>query len=192
MTTRMLLIAVMVLGATGIATAQSGVDPFEGAGVTADSGTIFPATAMFSLTGGGTGEDGTTTIFNNGGGVHFVEFQTASPVTISGVTAYTASDGNVSDGFRGTSFFDIFVDLDVNGSFETNLASGNPVDDGTGATFSFSPITGSRFRAEFTGDGPRVRELDAIAFVPEPGSMSLAAIGAASLLLFLRRRASRL
>ena len=168
--------------------AQGGTDPFENATILSDNGTIsgLPAAAMFNVSGGGAGEDGSTTIFNKLDGDHSVNFQTASPVTINAVTLYNAADGNSENGFRGISKFQLFADLDLDNSFETTLIGGyDPTDDGVGDNIPFSTVTAQRFQAVFTGNGPRIRELDAVA-APEPSSLGV--IGLISLGLAARRR----
>lgn len=171
----------------------SNTDLFEGAVVTAvdaarggdEPGDIFLGGPDADLVEVG----GSSYIFGDQSptqGVDFIEFNTADPVSITGINLIVLSD---DESFRATSSFSLLADVDNDNSYETTLVSGvNPVDNRTDNLYDFADVTASRFRAEFTrvNGGPRVIELDAIA-VPEPTALSLAGLGALGLLTRRRR-----
>lgn len=118
---------------------------------------------------------------NPAGFTHWLEWTTPAPVTIGGYNLFANSDENPSyPGARGFSSFRLLVENSTTHVYEL-VDTFSPGTTDYYGTFSrsFAPVTGDRFRAEFiqtaTPDngyvqGPRIRELDAVA-VPEPSSI---------------------
>jgi hypothetical protein len=112
------------------------------------------------------------------GTIHWLEWTTPSPVTVVGYNLFANSDNNPSyPGARGFSNFRLLVQNPTTLSYDLvdSFATGS-LDYDLVFSRNFAPVTGDHFRAEFTQtasadngyvQGPRVRELDAIA-VPEP------------------------
>jgi len=133
-------LAVLCLASGALpALAQSSTDAFNFENITIDSSSStldgFEIGAIFGATV--TGEDGTRTIFVNGDGTpgpNFVVFTIAAPVTLSGVTLYTISDGGAEDASRGTDGFFLTADINNDNAFDAGtegLVSGvNPLDTG--------------------------------------------------------------
>lgn len=118
-----------------------------------------------------------------------LDFTTNGPVTLTGIALSTGADTG-EDGYRGTSLFRFFADVNNNGfGDDLPLISANPTDDNQFDFLYFtSSVTASSFRAEFTASsvgGPRVLEIDAL--VPEPDAIALLMIGGAGLLRRRRR-----
>lgn len=176
-------------------------DVSQGATVTAHSGVFFgDIRGMFGHTS--IGPEPQNTLFSDGqppGFTHFVEWQSASPIILSGYHLMAADDSSATAGDRGFTAFRLFAfDGSGFGLIDTfnptsNPYPGNVVD----ITRPVGPLTAQRFRAEFdqfgpqfNGSGPRILELDAVAVavVPEPGSILLAAV--LGTLALRRRRAA--
>ncbi len=110
------------------------------------------------------------------GTVHFVEWQTPTPVTISNFKLFAHRDGDTSD--RSFNRFTLFAKDLVTGNFETlsELSSANPYADtpcnldppvSLEVSINVPTTTAQEFRAEFeqfaspsSPSGPRVLELD--------------------------------
>jgi hypothetical protein len=132
------------------------------------------------------------------GFTHFVEWDSASVISISGYQLVAADDSCCTAGDRGFTEFRLFVFDPISTSFQlvdtfnpaSNPYPGNLVD----VTRSFASVSAQRFRAEFDQfasggfPGPRIVELDAVV-APEPSSGLMCALGASALGLF--RRSSR-
>jgi hypothetical protein len=117
---------------------------------------------------------------NPAGFTHRLEWSTPSPVTLVGYNLFANSDQNPSyPGARGFSSFRLLVENPTTQAFDL-VDTFSPGATDYYETFSrtFASVTGDRFRAEFIQtasadngyvQGPRIRELDAVA-VPEPSS----------------------
>lgn len=148
--------------------------------------------------GGSGGVEAPHTLFSDGlpvGSMDFINFQTATPVALTGYAAILADDsddpGNPGNPNRGSISFSLFRSPDNSFSALT-LISTTPLPPSYAANFgsnaiqitdTFTPVTAQFFRLEVTrttGGGPRIRELDGIGSpVPEPASAILLALGAA-------------
>jgi len=193
---------------------MSADDPWnisQGASVITNSA-VHSASAITNMFGGSGGyAEATNTLFTDShqaGYVHWVEWQTISPITLTGFNLVASHDGGSRDANeRGFSQFTLYAW--VNGDWQTlyNYCPSNPYGGGvnyTGANVlelyaDVTPTLAQKYRAEFVqyGDrtasakGPRVWELDGYCnpTVPEPMSIILAALGLSSLAALRRRRA---
>jgi hypothetical protein len=189
------------------ASAQSTTDVFNGATVTNTSPLLecCGGSASGNLFGGTGGVEAPNLLFADQSGtsqgfIQFVEFTIPALPADTGVAAatlYAQSDEGTENGNRNTSGFRLLADADANGTFETVLVPLIDPLDNTGATptntYAFAPTAATAYRAEFTkggGSGSRLVELDAITGpIPEPGTVSLLALGGLGLLARRRRRA---
>jgi hypothetical protein len=189
-------------------------DVSQGATVTSDSGILqhdysFDVRDMFGGTFGTT-EVGNT-IFsydsNTTDSLHFVEWQTASPITLQSFNLVSAHDGDANG--RGFSKFTL---LAKPGSSWVELYEYSPTNPyGGGVNYLGSnylelnagvpETTAQAFRAEFIQygrqhidrpeiDGPRIVELDGYGeVIPEPATLCLFGIGLLGLAGFRKKRA---
>jgi hypothetical protein len=147
------------------------------------------------------------TLFGNqqsAGFVHFVEWQTPTPIRLDSFKLYAIHDGAPSDANqRGFSRFNLLAKNPTTQDFEL-IYTFEPTNPYTiiGPNFllvdaSVTPTIAQDFRAEFVqfGDsspsqrGPRVVELDGFGVVPAPGALVVALMGAVpGATLLLRRR----
>lgn len=162
-----------------------------------------PAENTFGGTGG---VEGVHTLFADGApaeSIDFINFQTGSPIELTGYTATLADDSdnpaNPGDPNRGSTSFSLFVSPDATFaapvlisttpllmSYSTNYGT-----NGILITDSFAPVIGEFFRIEITratAGGPRIREVDGVGtVVPEPASGALLALAAFGLAMRQRR-----
>jgi hypothetical protein len=160
---------------------------------------------MFGATEGSV-ESGNTLFGNQqlAGFVHFVEWQTPTPIRLDSFKLYAIHDGAPSDANqRGFSRFNLLARNPTTQDFEL-IYTFQPTNPYTviGPNFllvdtSVTPMIAQDFRAEFVqfGDssptqrGPRVVELDGFGVVPAPGALLVALMGAVpGATLLLRRR----
>jgi hypothetical protein len=134
------------------------------------------------------------------GFVHFVEWRTASPVTIGSFKLHAAADGNPTFQ-REIARFRLLAKSSGSTGFDLTLFDvtlDRPYTYLDAATYlliqaTISPVTAQQFRAEFFDvggtpfGGPRVIELDGFAPVPEPTVMALLMSGAVVIWRFRRQ-----
>jgi hypothetical protein len=120
----------------------------------------------------------TDTLFADGNNepfTHYVEFSTASPVTVSEIRLFAGGDGPFFSYQREFNSFTLKAKGSGSSTYNLTLATLTPthpytfVDADTALVLdaTFSPVTAQHFRAEFTQydsgtdfEGPRVVELD--------------------------------
>jgi hypothetical protein len=158
---------------------------FGGTEINFGNGSLEPGTAFLEDAG------------RSAGFVHFVEFESAAPIRLTGYHLLAGDDNASNPGDRGFTEFRLYA---FNaGSFQlidsftpaSNPYPGNSVD----VTSAFAAVEAQLFRAEFVqfandnGPGPRIIELDAIATpVPEPGTLAMILAGGTMFLLVRRRK----
>jgi hypothetical protein len=149
------------------------------------------------------------------GTVHFVEWQTAAPVTVRSFVLFAGHDGPPSRPNttleRAITDFKLYAFDSANNTFDnllydfhpSNPYSSTPTPSGAILEFSGDDLalaanvpetTAQRFRAEFTQSSsqlaPRIIELDGFATaVPEPPAIALVATAAITAMGFATRRA---
>ncbi|MFA5110448.1 MAG: VPLPA-CTERM sorting domain-containing protein [Desulfobaccales bacterium] len=157
----------------------------------------FGPTRTFGYSGA-EGDSNYNTIFADGqtaGEVKYIEWHTATDITLYGVNLFASLDWNYGDPGRAISNFSLSYSLDQGQSwipiidnFATLVGQNDQgrytVADlfwarGLAAGFSFAPVTASYFQAGFTQlttSGARICELDAVV-VPLPGAVWLLGSG---------------
>lgn len=158
-----------------------------GSVVTATSGLLFGSgNAMFGASDDVI-EDGRTQLFADyqpAGFLHYIEWQTASPISLTGYTLFAGVDGG-GVGNRAFTEFRLLVYVDASLSYQTVdsfTVTDLPPNYLGGETRTFAALVGQQWRAEFVqyaepsnASGPRIFELDAIgtSVVPEPETYAL-------------------
>ncbi|HEY9175459.1 MAG TPA: hypothetical protein VI136_24505 [Verrucomicrobiae bacterium] len=125
------------------------------------------------------------------GFLHFVEWRTATPVTLNFFNLYAAGDGEPNPiGKREFASFTLKAKSEGSSTYDLTLFSFTPTHwytfvnsaDYLLVSAEIAPITAQDFRAEFENlagvleAGPRVMELDAF-LIPEPSASGLIAVG---------------
>jgi hypothetical protein len=124
-------------------------------------------------------EDTLFSDFRPPGGIHFVEWRTASPVALSSIAIFAGGDGEIYQNEREFSRLTILTKSSISSDFDTVVYDLTPAHPYvlqerssnnallTNVVFA-APVTGQFFRAEFVHfaagrgyDGPRIIELDA-------------------------------
>ena len=163
----------------------------QGAVVT-DSSPLIGGSDIGNMFGGEAGSvESDNTLFADNlavGAVHYVEWQTPAPVTISNFKLSANSDGDTGD--RSFKRFSLFAKDLVTGNFESisEFSSANPYTDTPcnlapssylAVSINTPTTTAQEFRAEFEqfapasgASGPRIQELDGFAD-PDPGGCIL-------------------
>ena len=132
------------------------------------------------------------------GFTHFVEWQSAEVITLTGYHLSAYDDNAINEGDRGFTAFRLFAFDTGISSFQlvdTFIPASNPYPGNTiDIARTLAPVTAQIFRAEFdqfaagSFPGPRVRELDAIiTTVPVPAAVWLFASGLIGLVGIRRR-----
>ena len=191
-------------------------DSTQGTVIMNDDTIIDPINA-FRTSGGF--EDGHTLMRNGGlGSISFIEFATASPITIGGVRLFAHNDGEYFGFRRAMSNFSLLADTNSDSVFETVVANRNinpnyALQTGNNAALSedldltipslVGNITAQSWRLEVTQgtdiqpfEGARLVELDALppipTSVPEPSSVSsIALVGALGAWIKRKQKASK-
>ena len=163
------------------ATVAGNADDIEGA-FGNNNGPIEPNDVIFA--DGGAVDNGNGLFGDGGEFVDFLEWDTATPLTLAGFRLGLSGDG-AGNPFRDTELVRFLVE-----GVQVDLFDNNGFDGDVDRLFSGGPVTGNDFRIEFTrttAGGGRIFEIDAILGVPvpEPASGALVLAGAA---LALRRR----
>ena len=144
------------------------------------NGAVEPESFIFG--DGGVLDNGNLILGDGGETVDFIQWSTATPITLAGFRLGLSGDGATAA--RDTELIRFLVE-----GVEVDLFDNNGFDGDVSRLFAGGAVVGDDFRIEFTRTtdaGGRLFELDAITGVPEPSSALLGMLG--GVMLARRRR----